>query len=63
MFPVDPRDFISPAGDNNTVDCVANQIVAADAPSKGALYSWSLGDPFFKSCVPYALLLSDAYRH
>lgn len=48
-FPVDPRDFMSQnrAGDVST--CVANNVVATDPPQRGALFSWSLGDPFFKS--------------
>ncbi|KAI0247632.1 aspartic peptidase domain-containing protein [Lactifluus subvellereus] len=37
-FPIDPRDFIS---QNTPGD--------ANPPSTGALFSWSLGDPFFKS--------------
>jgi hypothetical protein len=51
MFPVDPRDFISSAQDGDTTDCLANKVVPSDPPSKGALFSWSLGDPFFKSNV------------
>ena len=47
MFPVDPRDFIS-ADSGDPTNCVAN-VVASDAPKKGALFSWSLGDPFLKS--------------
>jgi len=49
MFPVDPRDFIGAGNDTST--CVADHVLATDAPSKGSLYSWSLGDPFFKSTV------------
>jgi hypothetical protein len=52
MFPIDPRDFISPstiAGD--TTNCIAANVVATDSPSVGALFSWNLGDPFFKSNV------------
>ena len=49
MFPVDPRDFVGAGNDTST--CVADRVVATDPPSKGALYRWSLGDPFFKSCV------------
>lgn len=48
MFPVDPRDFIG-ANSGDTTNCVANHVVATDAPTHGALFSWSLGDPFFKS--------------
>jgi hypothetical protein len=50
IFPVDPRDFISPspiAGD--TTNCIVDNVVATDPPSMGALFSWNLGDPFFKS--------------
>jgi len=50
MFPVDPRDFISASSDDTT-NCLANDVVATDAPTHGALFSWSLGDPFFKSNV------------
>jgi len=50
MFPVDPRDFIS-ANSGDTTNCLANHVVPTDAPSRGALFSWSLGDPFFKSNV------------
>jgi hypothetical protein len=52
MFPIDPRDFISPstvAGD--TTNCIADNVVATDSPSVGSLFSWNLGDPFFKSNV------------
>lgn len=52
IFPVDPRDFISPspiAGD--TTNCIVDNVVATDPPSMGALFSWNLGDPFFKSNV------------
>jgi len=51
MFPVDPRDFIGPGQDGDTINCLANKVVPSDAPSQGALFSWSLGDPFFKSNV------------
>ena len=54
MFPVDPRDFIS-ASNGDTSTCVADRVVATDAPSKGSLFSWSLGDPFLKSCVSLTL--------
>jgi len=49
MFPVDPRDFIGPVKDGDTTTCVADNLVATDRPSRGALFSWSLGDPFLKS--------------
>ena len=48
VFPVDPRDFIS-ANSGDTTNCVASNVVAGDAPGKGALFSWNLGDPFLKS--------------
>lgn len=51
MFPVDPRDFISPLQAGNARTCVADNVVSTDAPSVGALFSWSLGDPFLKSYV------------
>lgn len=49
MFPLDPRDFISPNATGDATTCVAKNVVGTDAPSKGSLYSWSLGAPFFKS--------------
>jgi len=49
MFPVDPRDFISPLQQGDTATCIADKLVATDAPSMGSLYRWSLGDPFMKS--------------
>ncbi|CAL1712293.1 unnamed protein product [Somion occarium] len=49
MFPLDPRDFISPNSTQDATNCVARNVVATDPPSKGSLYSWSLGAPFFKS--------------
>ncbi|KAH9179380.1 acid protease [Lactarius sanguifluus] len=48
-FPVDPRDFISQHKIGDVSTCVANNLVATDPPQSGALFSWSLGDPFFKS--------------
>ncbi|THU81307.1 acid protease, partial [Dendrothele bispora CBS 962.96] len=48
MFPVDPRDFIGEAS-NDASTCVADNLVATDPPSLGALFRWSLGDPFMKS--------------
>ncbi|KAF8500835.1 aspartic peptidase domain-containing protein [Russula emetica] len=48
-FPIDPRDFMSQNTPSDASTCVANNVVATDPPSSGALYSWSLGDPFFKS--------------
>ncbi|KAL0071099.1 hypothetical protein AAF712_001657 [Marasmius tenuissimus] len=50
MFPVDPRDFISPK--DNTRQCGMN-VVATDTPHEGGgyLFSWSLGDPFLKSVL------------
>ncbi|GJE99878.1 acid protease [Phanerochaete sordida] len=49
MFPIDPRDFVSQAHAGDATTCVANNVVGTDAPSAGALFSWSLGDPFLKS--------------
>ncbi|KII86691.1 hypothetical protein PLICRDRAFT_114010 [Plicaturopsis crispa FD-325 SS-3] len=49
MFPVDPRDFVSENKAGDATTCVANNVIGTDPPSVGALYSWSLGDPFFKS--------------
>lgn len=49
QFPIDPRDFVSQAKTGDASTCVASNIVATDAPSSGALFAWSLGDPFFKS--------------
>ena len=48
-FPVDPRDFMSQNTPGDAATCIASNIVATDPPSPGALFSWSLGDPFFKS--------------
>ncbi|KAK7453240.1 hypothetical protein VKT23_011916 [Stygiomarasmius scandens] len=48
MFPVDPRDFIG-EGANDGQTCVADNLVATDPPRRGALFRWSLGDPFMKS--------------
>ncbi|VDB88543.1 unnamed protein product [Peniophora sp. CBMAI 1063] len=44
-FPVDLAQ--NQTGDAET--CVASRIVSTDAPSTGSLFSWSLGDPFFRS--------------
>jgi len=49
MFSVDPRDFVSSANSEDAKTCVASNVVPTDPPSQGALFSWSLGDPFFKS--------------
>lgn len=48
-FPVDPRDFMSQVALRDASVCAADNVVATDPPSRGALFSWSLGDPFFKS--------------
>ncbi|KAI0304284.1 acid protease [Multifurca ochricompacta] len=48
-FPVDPRDFMSQKASGDSSTCVANNIVGTDPPESGALFSWSFGDPFFKS--------------
>jgi hypothetical protein len=52
MFPIDPRDLIGPTQQGGAQTCVVDNVVATDAPSVGALFRWSLGDPFLKSCVP-----------
>ncbi|KAL4246838.1 peptidase A1 family protein [Abortiporus biennis] len=51
QFLVDPRDFVSQnkAGDAN--NCLADNIVPTDPPQTGTLFSWSLGDTFFKSNI------------
>ncbi|KAJ6515323.1 aspartic peptidase domain-containing protein [Mycena sanguinolenta] len=49
MFPIDPRDLPSPVSQGNAANCVIDNIVATDAPGIGALFRWSLGDPFMKS--------------
>ncbi len=51
LFPVDPRDFIAANMAHDTTTCVAGNVVGTDAPSSGALFSWSLGDPFLKSTL------------
>ncbi|KAJ8454508.1 hypothetical protein ONZ45_g19278 [Pleurotus djamor] len=48
-FPVDPRDFIGQYKKNSVDNCVADNLVSTDAPSRGSLYRWSLGDPFLRS--------------
>jgi len=48
-FSVDPRDFMSQYMLGDAKTCVANKVVTTDPPTTGALFSWSLGDPFFKS--------------
>ncbi|KAK7047190.1 hypothetical protein VNI00_006856 [Paramarasmius palmivorus] len=50
-YPIDPRDFIGPLPNapNDATTCVADNLVETDAPGIGALFRWSLGDPFFKS--------------
>ncbi|KAJ7779073.1 aspartic peptidase domain-containing protein [Mycena metata] len=52
LFPVDPRDFINQASDNELTECAPN-VVQTDAPveGQGYQYSWSLGDPFLKSVL------------
>lgn len=51
MFPIDPRDFARPHAQpgGDSITCDADSLDVTDAPSNGALYRWSLGDPFFKS--------------
>lgn len=48
FYPVDPRDFGAQAFEDTTSQCTPN-IAPTDPPSSGFLYSWSIGDPFFKS--------------
>ncbi|KAJ3571520.1 hypothetical protein NP233_g3700 [Leucocoprinus birnbaumii] len=49
MFPIDPRDFIGQNEPNDATTCVADNLVTTDPPRFGALFRWSLGDPFFRS--------------
>ena len=49
LFSVDPRDFLSQQNPGNASTCVASSVVSTDPPSFGALFRWSLGDPFLKS--------------
>ncbi|KAJ7049946.1 aspartic peptidase domain-containing protein [Mycena amicta] len=49
MFPVDPRDLIAATAAHEAETCVVDNLVATDTPGVGALFRWSLGDPFFKS--------------
>jgi len=49
MFPIDPRDLPSPADGDEASSCVISNLVSTDAPGIGALFRWSLGDPFMKS--------------
>ncbi|KAF7357780.1 Peptidase A1 domain-containing protein [Mycena venus] len=49
MFPIDPRDLPGPVASNNASTCVIDNLVATDPPGVGALFRWSLGDPFMKS--------------
>ena len=49
LFPIDPLDFMAPLRNGDTNDCVADRITSTDPPSVGATFTWSLGDPFFKS--------------
>ncbi|KAI1794363.1 acid protease [Ganoderma leucocontextum] len=51
LFPVDPRDFITQNTAHDATTCVASNVVSTDAPSSGALFTWSLGDPFLKSTL------------
>ena len=48
-FLIDPCDFMSQTTPLDARTCVASSIVITDLPSHGALFSWSLGAPFFKS--------------
>ncbi|KAJ7879107.1 aspartic peptidase domain-containing protein [Mycena leptocephala] len=49
MFPIDPRDLPGPVSANDASNCVVDNLVSTDAPGIGALFRWSLGDPFMKS--------------
>ena len=49
LFPVDPRDFVTQNTVHDAATCLASSVVSTDPPSSGALFSWSLGDPFLKS--------------
>lgn len=51
MFPIDPRDLPGPVSAHDAQNCVIDNLVATDAPGVGALFRWSLGDPFMKSYV------------
>ncbi|KAH8809509.1 aspartic peptidase domain-containing protein [Flagelloscypha sp. PMI_526] len=54
LFPVDPRDFISQAFENQVELCTAT-LVDTDVPvlseEGGYLYGWNLGVPFMKSVI------------
>jgi hypothetical protein len=50
-FPIDPLDFLRQSTSPAPRDCTASNIVATDPPGVGATFSWSLGDPFFKSTL------------
>lgn len=50
FYPVDPRDFGAQTFEDTTSQCTPN-IAPTDPPSSGFLYSWSIGDPFFKSVI------------
>ncbi|KAF7377383.1 Peptidase A1 domain-containing protein [Mycena sanguinolenta] len=52
LFPIDARDFASPASKKNVSQCSAN-VVETDSPvvGQGYQYSWSLGDPFIKGVL------------
>jgi len=52
LFPIDPRDFATPATDGRLNGCVSN-VVETDPPveDRGYQYSWSLGDPFIKGVL------------
>ncbi|KAJ7809868.1 hypothetical protein B0H14DRAFT_3151445 [Mycena olivaceomarginata] len=49
MFPIDPRDLLSPVSTVDASTCMINKLVATDAPVIGGLFRWNLGDPFMKS--------------
>ena len=51
MFPIDPRDLVTQNEAGDTTTCTSGNLVSTDAPTPGALFSWNLGDPFFKSTI------------
>ncbi|KAH8090996.1 acid protease [Cristinia sonorae] len=49
VFSIDPRDMVTPDQGGDATQCEVKNLVSTDAPSPGALFSWSLGAPFFRS--------------
>ena len=55
MFPVDPRDFVVQAFENNVQTCEAN-LAATDPPKAGGYqFQWSLGTPFLKRSAAWVV--------